>query len=208
MGMHRPGFAVDIDNVLARAEREVQRIFTELTGKTWPRAFHASAGGLDGGQLHQDVVETIFEYFHATSIPRLPVLPGAKLALQVLQRQYRIILITARRPTARVQTVSWLEAHQIPFDELYLTEEKGKVPEQIVLAVDDHPAHAQDYTALDIPVFLMDQPWNQWVSHPLITRVTGWDSLLQTLHYRGTPDWPSAIPESLPVKALLTCLAQ
>ena len=206
--MSRPGFAVDIDNVLARAEREVQQIFMELTGESWPRAFYASAGGLDSSQLQRDVVETIFESFHVTSIPRLPVLPGAKLALQVLQQRYRIILITARRPTSRAQTVDWLQAHQIPFDELYFTEEKGNVPESIALAVDDHPAHAQDYTALGIPVFLMDQPWNQWLTHPLITRVTGWDSLLHTLRYGQEPVWPTTIPESPSVKALLTCLTE
>ena len=42
----RPGFAVDIDNVVAQAEQEVQRIFHELTGRPWPSATYASAGGL------------------------------------------------------------------------------------------------------------------------------------------------------------------
>ena len=42
----KPGFAVDIDNVLAAAEEEVQRIYHELTGKVWPRELYASAGGL------------------------------------------------------------------------------------------------------------------------------------------------------------------
>jgi len=44
-GSTRPGFAVDIDNVLAPAEGEVQRIYTELTAQAWPAAMYASAGG-------------------------------------------------------------------------------------------------------------------------------------------------------------------
>lgn len=207
--MVRPGFAVDIDNVLARAEDEVQRIFTELTGEPWPRAMYASAGGLDGSQWPREVIEWIFGYFHDVSIPRLPVLPGAVLALQLLQRRYRIILITARRPASRPQTLSWLQAHHIPFDELYLTEDKDAVPEQISLAVDDHPAHIEGYVRLGIPSFLMDQPWNRRVApHPLVTRVGGWDDLLQALHYGGGELRPVSVPESLPVKDLLASMVQ
>jgi hypothetical protein len=42
-----PCFAVDIDNVLGRAEPEVQRLFQEVTGKEWPVGMYGSAGGLD-----------------------------------------------------------------------------------------------------------------------------------------------------------------
>ncbi|GJL55635.1 MAG: hypothetical protein NPIRA02_27670 [Nitrospirales bacterium] len=182
----RPCFAVDIDNVLARAEREVQRWYLEFTGKPWPRGQYGSAGGLDTGQLTPDIVEKIFARFHEASIPRLPLLPSAKVALQQLQHRYRIIIITARRPTSRPQTLTWLHAHQIPFDELYHTEDKAEVPEDIRSAVDDHPQHAIAYCESGIRVFLMDQPWNRGVAHSLLTRVTGWDELLH-VHDSGTP---------------------
>ena len=50
----RPCFAVDIDNVLARAEREVQRLYWELTGTVWPRGRYGSAGGLDLGRFRSE----------------------------------------------------------------------------------------------------------------------------------------------------------
>ena len=78
----RPCFAVDIDNVLARAEREVQRIFWELTGTPWPRGKYGSAGGLNEGDFAPDVIEKIFSRFHEQSIPLLPMLPGAKFVLK------------------------------------------------------------------------------------------------------------------------------
>ena len=78
--------------------------------------------------------------------------------------------------------MAWLTAHQIYFDELYHAEDKTEIPETIALAVDDHPLHAQAYCELGSRVFLMNQPWNQSVSHPLMTRVDGWDALLQALH--------------------------
>lgn len=204
----RPVFGVDIDNVLAYAEREVQRIFTELTKKPWPRSLYASAGGLDGSALDRPLIETIFDYFHDHSISILPIFPGAKLALQRLQEQYRIIIITARRPSSRPQTLAWLRRHQIPFDELYHTDEKVDVPERIVMAVDDHPAHAQGFYEQGIPVFLMDQPWNRGISHPLMVRVTGWDALLQHVHYGNDFCWPTSFSEYPPIRELLRRVAE
>ena len=84
--MIRPCFAVDIDNVLGRAEPEVQRLFQELTGRLWPVGLYGSAGGLDASQLDPELLEEIFSRFHQESIPRLPLFPGAKQALTVIHR--------------------------------------------------------------------------------------------------------------------------
>ena len=183
----RPGFAVDIDNVVAQAEQEVQRIFHELTGKAWPSETYASAGGLDTSNLDPDLIEQIFEYFHERSIPTLPLVPGARRVLQQLQERYRIVLITARRPTARPQTLAWLAEHGIPFDELHHAKDKPEVAEGLVLAVDDHPEHVSDYLEQGVHVFLMDQPWNRMFSPPGVTRVSGWDELWRILNRRSSP---------------------
>ena len=180
-------FAVDIDNVLGGAEREVQRLYKDLTGTPWPRGVYGSAGGLDESDLDRELVEGIFSRFHEESIPKLPVLPGAKLALDLLRNRYRILIVTARRSTSRNKTLAWLETRRIPFDDIYHAEDKTAIPERIVLAIDDHPLHAIGYCEKGIPVFLMDQPWNRSVSHPLITRVSGWDDLLQVFHYGAFP---------------------
>ena len=199
----RPCFAVDIDNVLARAEREVQRLYYELTGKSWPRGMYGSAGGFDNAELPPNVLEEIFVRFHEHSIPRLPLLPGARVVLRQLQHRFRIAIITARRPTSRPQTLEWLRRHQIPFEELYHTEDKTEVPEDITVAVDDHPLHALAYCELGIRVFLMDQPWNQGVSHSLLTRVMGWDDLLQRFDYGNVQLRTTNLVESPRVKHLL-----
>ena len=183
----RPGFAVDIDNVVASAEQEVQRIFHELTGEPWPSEMYASAGGLDRSDWDRELIERIFDYFHERSIPTLPMVPSARGVLQRLQTDYRIVLITARRPMARRQTLDWLHEHGIPFDELHLTGEKTEASNGIVLAVDDHPDHVNEYLARGIRVFLMDQPWNRTFSAPGATRVSGWDELWRKLSMSSTP---------------------
>ena len=122
----RPGFAVDIDNVLCGAEAEVHRLYREITGKPWPRGQHGSAGGLDSSELDQSLIEEIFRRFHEVSIPRLPIFPSARPVLTWLQQQYRIIIVTARRSYSRPQTLRWLTEHGLPFDALYHTEEKRR----------------------------------------------------------------------------------
>ena len=200
--MIRPCFAVDIDNVLGRAEPEVQRLFQELTGRLWPVGLYGSAGGLDASQLAPELLEEIFSRFHQESIPRLPLFPGAKQALTLIHRRYRVIIVTARRPHSRPQTLRWLERHGLPFDALYHTEEKTEIPETITAAIDDHPHHIQAYRALDRQVFVMDQPWNRAIPHADVIRVSGWDALVQWLHVRHLPRWPKHIPESPPFRQL------
>ena len=178
----KPGFAVDIDNVLALAEEEVQRIYRELTGEVWPCELYASAGGLDRSAMDRKLVEEIFDYFHEQSIPFLSVMPGARSALAVLQQQFRIVIITARRPSARLQTLDWLYSHGLPFDELHLTDEKTGVADNLIFAVDDHPEHVQSYVKQGIKVFIMDQPWNQCFSVSGVIRVTNWKQLLKNFH--------------------------
>jgi hypothetical protein len=204
--MIRQCFAVDIDNVLGRAEPEVQRLFQELTGRLWPVGLYGSAGGLDASQLAPELLEEIFCRFHQESIPRLPLFPGAKQALTLIHRRYRVIIVTARRPYSRPQTLRWLERHGLPFDALYHTEEKTDIPETITAAIDDHPHHIQAYRALDRQVFVMDQPWNRAIPHADVIRVKGWDALLQWLHVRRVNPWPKNIPEHTSPQQLFSSL--
>jgi len=192
----RPCFAVDIDNVLGRAEPEVQRLFREVTGTAWPVGLYGSAGGLDSSAFEREAIEEIFSRFHEESIPLLPLFPGAKYVLEVIQQTCRIIIVTARRPSSRPQTLQWLADHRIPFDALYHTEEKAEIPESITLAIDDHPLHIQAYRALGVRVFVMNQPWNRQVVDANVIRVTGWDALLQWWHFRYIGTWPNRLIET------------
>ena len=199
----QPCFAVDIDNVLGKAEPEVQRLFQVITGNTWPRGTYGSAGGLDSSEIERSVLEEIFARFHEESIPRLPVYPGAKYVLDLMHQTCRIIIVTARRPYSRPQTLNWLTTHGIPFDALYHTEEKTEIPESITLAIDDHPEHLLSYQAVKARVFVMDQPWNRQVDDMNVIRVNGWDALLQWWHVRHLSSLWARRQESIPPQQLL-----
>lgn len=206
MADDRPGFAVDIDNVLCGAEPEVQRLYREISGNPWPRGCYGSAGGLDQSELDRSLIEEIFTRFHEESIPRLPVAPAAKPVLTWLRSRYRILIITARRSYSRPQTLRWLTDHGLPFDALYHTEEKDQVKDGIVAAIDDHPHHITAYLQQDIRVFVMDQPWNRIDMSPSVIRVSGWDALWHWLRVRSVSGWSGRVPESPPLTRLLAPL--
>ncbi len=192
----RPCFAVDIDNVLGKAEPEVQRLYQDITQTPWPLGRYGSAGGLDSSEYDRALIEEIFTRFHEESIPQLPLYPGANYALQVIHRTCRIIIVTARRPYSRPQTLEWLMAHGLPFDALYHTEDKTEIPESITVAIDDHPEHLQSYQAVGARVFVMDQPWNRQGVDPNVIRVSGWDALLQWWHFRHIGKWLNRFHET------------
>ena len=192
----RSCFAVDIDNVLGKAEPEVQRLFQEITHTPWPIGRYGSAGGLDSSEFERDMIEEIFTRFHEESIPQLALYPGAQYALKVIHQTCRIIIVTARRPHSRPQTLAWLKAHDLPFDALYHTEEKTEIPESITVAIDDHPEHLHSYQVVGARVFVMDQPWNRQFVDSNAVRVSGWDALLQWWHVRRLSGWPMSLNET------------
>jgi uncharacterized HAD superfamily protein len=161
---------------------------------------------LDSSEFEQPLIEKIFSRFHEESIPLLPLFPAAKYALEVIHRTCRIIIVTARRPYSRPQTLQWLADHGLPFDALYHTEEKTEIPESIMFAIDDHPFHIQAYQALGVQVFAMDQPWNRHVVDPHVIRVSGWDALLQWWHVRHISSRAEVRHETASPRQLLKCL--
>ena len=146
--------------------------------------------------MNVQVIEKIFTRFHHEAIPRLSLYPGAKYALNVIHRTCRIIIVTARRPYSRPQTLEWLLNHGIPFDALYHTEEKTAIPESITVAIDDHPEHLHSYQGIGARVVVMDQPWNRQVVDPMVVRVSGWDALLQWWHVGHLTMWSKPVTET------------
>lgn len=103
--------------------------------------------------------------------------PLAKEVMTMLSyRKYFIALITARESKHEEITQQWLEANSIPHDTLFFSDNKELVCSNmgIDLIIEDNPHHALVCAEANIPVYIMDTPYNQGISHNLITRVNGW----------------------------------
>lgn len=86
--------------------------------------------------------------------------PNAIGSLQRLHRGHEIVIITTKPDFAWEDTRLWLRDHDVPYDELHITEEKWKVPCDVYL--EDSP-HQLDELTLERPdrvVCRFVRPWN------------------------------------------------
>lgn len=73
-------------------------------------------------------------------------------------------IITARNFGTKSphNTADWLERWAIPYDSLCFTHHKGLTRPDVM--VDDRPENFWAYEEAGVPVYLLDQPWNQQVN--------------------------------------------
>ena len=125
----------------------------------------------------------------------LPIMDGArKCILEAKDNGCLIAIITARpvweHARIRADTIQWLKDMDIPVDIVLFNKDKwdalhqSVLPAQIIGFVEDRVKHIDELVSHHVkPVFLMDQPWNQEVSHPYVTRVTQWEQVAEAMRH-------------------------
>lgn len=179
----KPVLALDFDFVIASIGEGSLRACSALSGITHVDSYW---GRYD---MFREYGLTIDEYLKALIDHRVletaNILPGASNALTLAREHgFDVAVITARgfHPEGESITLAWAERHGIHIDQLHLVEAEGskahiiKSMRNVVAYVDDLPGHLCDLRSagVDVPLFLMDQPWNKDCSD--FPRVT---SLLQ-----------------------------
>jgi len=182
----RRTFGIDIDGVLTDVDAMLDELAITHTGRPWPREFAATPTSTT--ELIPDhLLQRIFDDFHESRLSILTLLPGAREALEQLNQHYRLVLVTARRPSSEPLTRDWLRQHGVPFDALYHLENKCESPEKLTVAIDDHPRHITRYLEEGIRCFVMDYPRNRALEpHPHLTRVQSWPEVMERLVWDPT----------------------
>ncbi|MFV9510863.1 5' nucleotidase, NT5C type [Tepidibacillus sp. LV47] len=108
-----------------------------------------------------------------------PLAKDAKKVLLDLQKNYRLIYITARSEEYREPTMKWFEINQIPFDRVVMTGNAFKCEQvikyQIDLFLEDHYDAARTMgEKLHIPILLFDTPYNQGLLPNNVIRIRSW----------------------------------
>jgi len=108
-----------------------------------------------------------------------PLAKDAKKILTQLQKEYRLIYITARPEEYRKPTMRWFEQNQLPFDRVVMTGNAYKCDDainyQIDLFLEDHYDAAKAMgTKLQIPILLFNTPYNQGPLLENVIRIYSW----------------------------------
>ncbi len=182
---------IDIDSVLADSDKVFTKELERLTGRKFIREDNSPFKYEEAFHLDNDTMQKFWNDFtKKNGWQAIPTIPKSVETMQRLKKEgYYIIIISARPPIIKKQTIEWLKINKIPYDELFLTnyEEKTNFITHLpglLYFVEDHPDFAYQFAEKGINVLLYDWPWNKSVSHKNITRVKNWDDI-QNIFFRS-----------------------
>lgn len=152
--------AFDVDGVL----RDLMGAYTTEIGRSVDELVeYGTAAALAGG------LEPFLELLdHRACWRRAGVYPYMLgLCKQVESRGHTVVLVTAiATETGRQQTLPWLLAHDVTYDELHFCEDKLRVDFDAI--VEDYPKNAYAAAKAGRAAFLVRRPWttNSTLTHP------------------------------------------
>jgi uncharacterized HAD superfamily protein len=115
----------------------------------------------------------------------LPLVPGAREALDLLCKEHEIHIITARTENMRDLTRDWLHQHGLPYHSLVMVGCHDKraacKAKKIALIIEDSMENAKMISAEGIPVYLLDAPYNRGYLPPLVTRMKTWQEVYEAI---------------------------
>ena len=121
---------------------------------------------------------------HEDHIHTQPPLEGLLETLQHWAPRATFHVITGRPECWLPSATTWLRRHRIQIEEVISAKSaggKGPAAKRLHLDffIEDHADFATEIATAGTPVFLLDRPYNQKLSHPLITRVKDWHHIRQ-----------------------------
>ena len=172
----------DLDGCICDLTPLKSRVSAECTDCDWLDAFERSEKVKD-------------EFYSSGGFRKLSPYAGAVPVLKTLRAVgYKIVIITARPQwqykRIHSDTVRWLEKHDVPCDLLLFNKDKAEaiyahvLPARPVAAIEDRDKHVAELVAIDVPVLLVDRPWNTHVragEDTGVTRVATWASIAEHL---------------------------
>ena|GEM_PF-2796380 len=112
---------------------------------------------------------------HDESLP----LEDAIEMIQLLKQKHTITFMTARPEKYRAVTEAWMQRHQVPYDELIMTE--GKLDAFLAIQgdvlIDDSPMYAEQFIKHELSMILVDYPYNGHLEGKHIHRAKNWKEI-------------------------------
>jgi len=119
---------------------------------------------------------------HQDAIHTQPPLAGMLETLESWTPHATFHIITGRPECWLPSALEWLGKHNIPIAQIISARTAGgKGPasklHKLDLFIDDHFTFAKEVADFNIPVLLLDRPYNRSLTHPQITRVKDWHEI-------------------------------
>ncbi len=192
---------VDMDDVLCETARALLAIAAREFGKTIP---YDQLNTFEVGEacgLEMREIEELFRLAHHPEelLAMAPIGEAISVLARWAEAGHEIAIVTGRPPSTHDVSRVWLARHEVPHHDFVIVDKYGRfatentiaitLPElaerRFSFAVEDSPSMAKFLAKeMQVPVALLDRPWNQMDDHPLITRLSDWSEVAELLANR------------------------
>ncbi|VVB82760.1 5' nucleotidase, deoxy (Pyrimidine), cytosolic type C protein (NT5C) [uncultured archaeon] len=186
--------AADVDDVLLNFMEPFLSFYNSRSGTAFKRRdMFSYLLEQVFGEPREELEKKMNDFYFSNHFRNLPVVKGAKTALQKLNENYEVIIVTSRASTFYGLTEEALEqSFRGQYSAIFHSKDSyrktGKTKAEICeeqkvsFLVEDCLKYAIECNSKRIPVFLMNAPWNQGdLEGTLITRVRNWKEILLNL---------------------------
>lgn len=185
---------VDLDDVLGDSFFALDQFHNDKYGTTIKREDHNSYDlpkiwNATPGQCR----ERMIEFNSSVNNDNIEPIPAAQKGLKKLSKKHKIKIITSRMEEFKDRTKKWLKKNFPDHDfEVYHANHYYGLNEHkkshfckklgVDVLIDDCLEYAIECSDENIPVLLLDKPWNQSDELPKnVTRVKDWDEVLKKI---------------------------
>lgn len=150
--------AVDVDGVLADQVPHLSQWVKGKYGisikKSDVKLWDQPIGDTD---FLQEIEEALLD---ANFVLSMPVVRGARQALEEMGSLHCVIVATSRPIEANEATVEWLKRKALRFHKFVNTRREGKSTLAADVLIDDHLENVKDFALTKRVAILLSQPWN------------------------------------------------
>lgn len=192
----KPKLAIDMDEVIAHflpafiefhnTKYNTNFIFTDFSSYKFWDVLKESP---------KETIQKVYDFHKTEYFKNIKPIQESIEAIQKLQEQYELVIITSRQKEIQNPTEDWIKTYfPNTFSHIYFanhyafnketTHSKSEICEQYAIKtiIEDSLEYAQDCAQKGIQVYLLDQPWNQSkIENTHIKRVFHWNEILQKL---------------------------
>lgn len=145
------------------------------------------------GWSKEDAHQAILDFYHSEAHRSAMPVSGSVVALAELSKTNTIHIITSKPDFLREETEHWIQTYfpgmvaSIQFMNHYHGDGKKRSKAEtckelgVQVFIDDSLEQARNVSAVGIPVFMPDAPWNREEVGPLVTRVYSWAEIVQKI---------------------------
>lgn len=150
---------VDVDGVLGeQVPPALERVKAKGKGKDLSKSDITDWDfSIEDTTISKEIEEYLLD---STFIMEMPVVHGSISAMELLHKNYHVVIVTNRPPETQKNTIDWLKKH-FKFHEFVNTREMGKDKLGLDILIDDNLDNVKLLASSGGRSLLFSQPWNQ-----------------------------------------------